>query len=118
MTGGPDATASSHGDAGRDDAVSMSAPPDPASGGTGLAPYLGVGCLSAIAGLAGGGMLGVMAAKIVSMAQKCTEVADPRAPCNWSAYWTWGARIGVILVPSIAIWRMRRARTAGQAGTH
>jgi hypothetical protein len=76
----------------------------------GVWPYLGVGCLTAVVGLVGGGMIGVAVAKAASMAQQCTNEADPRSPCNWSMYWTWGARIGLFLLPTISIWRMRVAR--------
>jgi hypothetical protein len=78
----------------------------------GVWPYLGVGCLSAVVGLAGGGMIAVLIAKIVGGISGCHGDAETGAPCNWSIYWTWGARIGLILVPTIVIWRMRRARSA------
>jgi hypothetical protein len=74
--------------------------------------YVGVGCLTAAAGLAGGGMLAVLIAKIVGVIQGCTPDKETGAPCNWSGYWTWGARIGVFLLPAIAIWRMRGRRPA------
>jgi hypothetical protein len=82
---------------------------------SGMWSYVGVGCLSAVIGLAGGGMLGVLVARIVSAVQRCTVEGDPRAPCDWSTYWTWGARIGLLLVPAISIWRLRRARAASRA---
>jgi hypothetical protein len=65
-----------------------------------------VGCFTAIIGLVGGGMLGVMVAKIATAAQSCTNAFDPRTPCDWTTYWTWGARIGVFVVPTVSIWRM------------
>ncbi len=55
-------------------------------------------------------MIAVMVAKVISATQNCTVDSETNAPCNWWLYWTWGARIGVIVVPTIAIWRMRRGR--------
>jgi hypothetical protein len=56
-------------------------------------------------------MIAVLIAKAVGGATGCAPAADTGAPCNWATYWTWGARIGVILVPTIVIWRMRRVRS-------
>jgi hypothetical protein len=78
----------------------------------GVWPYLGVGCLTAIVGLVGGGMIAVLIGKAVGAATRCAPAAETGAPCDWASYWTWGARIGVILVPTIVIWRMRKARAA------
>ena len=85
-----------------------------ASRGTseGVWPYVGVGCLSAVAGLAGGGMIAVLVAKIVGGIRGCGADAETGAPCDWSIYWTWGARIGLFLVPAIVLWRMRKVRRA------
>ena len=80
--------------------------------GDGVWPYLGIGCLTAVAGLAAGGMIAVLVAKIVGSVAGCPAQADTGAPCNWSTYWTWGARIGFILLPTIVLWRMRRVRSA------
>ena len=80
----------------------------------GVWPYVGVGCMSAIAGLAGGGMIAVLIAKIVGAVTKCSSDGETGAPCDWSTYWTWGARIGLVLVPTIVIWRMRKVRSASR----
>jgi hypothetical protein len=87
-----------------------------ASGETssGVWPYLGVGCLTAVAGLVAGGMIAVLIAKIVGSVHGCQGDAETGAPCDWAAYWTWGARIGVILLPTIVILRMRKARAASR----
>src|ERR1043166_7627297 len=92
------------------------APPPPRRGGPGgeagggWGPYVGVGCVTAIAGLFGGGMVAVLIAKIVGAIQKCPANPDTGAPCAWSLYWTWGARIGLIGLPALAIWRFHRGR--------
>ena len=90
--------------------------PEGSSGQTseGVWPYLGVGCVSAVAGLAAGGMLAVLIAKVVGGIMGCRGDAETGAPCDWSSYWTWGARIGLVLVPTIVIWRMRKARSASR----
>jgi hypothetical protein len=80
----------------------------------GVWPYLGVGCLTAVVGLVAGGMIAVLVAKIVGATTRCLPDAETGAPCDWSMYWTWGARIGVILVPVIVLWRMRKVRTASR----
>ncbi len=74
--------------------------------------YLGVGCVTAVAGLFGGGMLAVMAAKIVGAVTRCPADAETGAPCNWFVYAVCGALIGLVVLPSVAILRLRRARSA------
>jgi hypothetical protein len=78
----------------------------------GVWPYLGVGCLTAVIGLVGGGMIAVLIAKIVGASRGCAAHPESGAPCDWAVYWTWGARIGLVLVPTIVLWRMRVARSA------
>ena len=80
----------------------------------GVWPYVGVGCMSAVAGLAGGGMIAVLVAKIVGGVTHCGADLETGAPCDWSSYWTWGARIGLVLVPVIVLWRMRKVRSAAR----
>ena len=80
----------------------------------GVWPYVGVGCVSAVAGLAGGGMIAVLVAKIVGGVTRCASDAETGAPCDWSTYWTGGARIGLVLVPTIVLWRMRKVRSAAR----
>jgi len=87
-----------------------------ASGETsqGIWPYLGVGCMTAVAGLVAGGMIAVLVAKIVGSIHGCKADAETGAPCDWATYWTWGARIGVVLLPTVVILRMRKARAASR----
>ncbi len=75
--------------------------------------YLGVGCLTAVAGFFGGGMLGVMVAKIAGAFTRCTPDAETGAPCNWFVYAVCGALIGLVVLPSVAIFRLRSARQRG-----
>ena len=54
--------------------------PPPAEAGEtkdGVWPYLGVGCLSAVVGLAGGGMIAVFIAKIVGGITTSTRATRP-----------------------------------------
>ena len=71
--------------------------------------YVGVGCLTAVIGLAGGGMIAVLVAKVVGAIRGCAPDQETGAPCGWSMYWTWGAWVGLLLLPSAVLWRMRRA---------
>ena len=73
--------------------------------------YLGVGCLTGLAGLFGGAMLAVMVAKIVGAAMRCAPDADTGAPCNWFTYAWIGALIGVVLLPLVTILRLRSSRS-------
>lgn len=69
--------------------------------------YVGVGCLTAVIGLFGGAMIAVFVGKIVGAIRGCVPDAETGAPCGWFAYAVGGAILGVVLVPSVAIWRMR-----------
>jgi hypothetical protein len=72
--------------------------------------YFGIGCFTAVAGFAGGGMIGVLIAKIFGAAQRCPTEAETGAPCNWFTFAVFGALIGGMLLPIIAISSVRRAR--------
>jgi hypothetical protein len=61
----------------------------------------------AVIGLAGGGMIAVLVAKIVGAIRGCTPDAETGAPCGWFMYAVYGALTGLVVVPSVAIWRMR-----------
>jgi hypothetical protein len=87
---------------------------NPGETSDGVWPYLGVGCLTAVVGLVAGGMIAVLVAKAVGAISGCKPDLDTGAPCDWSVYWTWGARIGFILVPTIVLWRMRKVRAASR----
>ena len=58
------------------------------------------------------GVIAVLLAKGVGLATNCTPDVDTGAPCNWLTYWLRGAILGLIIVPTFVIWRMRKARTA------
>jgi hypothetical protein len=78
----------------------------------GVWPYLGVGCLTALSGMMAFGVIAVLLAKVVGWAGKCVADVETGAPCNWLTYWLRGAVVGIIVVPTFVIWRMRKARSA------
>ena len=72
--------------------------------------YLGLGCVTAVVGFAGGGMIAVLIAKIVGALTRCSSDAETGAPCNWFTYAVFGAIAGFVLVPIISIALRRRSR--------
>ena len=76
----------------------------------GVWPYLGVGCLTAVSGAMAFGMIAVLIAKWVGLASKCLPDAETGAPCNWLTFWVRGAILGLVVVPTVVIWRMRKTR--------
>jgi hypothetical protein len=60
------------------------------------------------------GVIAVLLAKAVGWANKCAPDLETGAPCNWLTYWLRGALLGLILVPTIVIWRMRKVRAASR----
>ena len=78
----------------------------------GVWPYVGVGCMTAVVGFFGSAMLAVLVAKLIGFGTHCAADAETGAPCNWFTYAVRGGILGMILLPSILIWRMRKARTA------
>ncbi len=80
--------------------------------GEGVWPYLGVGCMTAVVGFFGSGMIAILLAKIVGAMTGCAVEAETGAPCNWFTYAIRGGLLGMIVVPSFITWRMRKARAA------
>jgi hypothetical protein len=82
--------------------------------GGGAWRYVGVGCLTLVGGFFGGGMVAVFVAKIVGVAQHCAADVESGAPCDWFRFWVVGAVAGGILLPAVAITKLRRgAASAG-----
>jgi len=73
-----------------------------------------VGCFSAIAGGAGGGMIAVLIAKAVGLAMRCSSDAETGAPCNWFMFAVFGAIAGAVILPVLTISLLRRARRRTQ----
>jgi hypothetical protein len=59
-------------------------------------------------------MIAVLVAKFVGALTRCAADAESGAPCNWSTYWVRGALVGMILLPAISLWRLRRGRQRAQ----
>ena len=78
----------------------------------GVWPYVGVGCMTAISGMMGSAMLAVLLAKLVGYTTGCAADGETGAPCDWLTYAVRGGLLGLILVPTIVIRRMRKARAA------
>ena len=88
-------------------------PPDrPGESESGVWPYVGVGCLTAVVGFFGSAMLAVLAAKIIGFATGCTADPETGAPCNWLTFAVRGGLIGCVGIPTFILWRMRKARAA------
>ena len=72
---------------------------------------IGVGCVTAMAGLFSGGMIGVMIAKIVGSIRGCNP--GPELPaCDWHVYAGIGMLIGVLTLPVLALRRLRQSDMA------
>ena len=82
----------------------------PANPNDGVWPYLGVGCITFVSGLFGGGMIAVLIAKIVGATQGCAPDTETGAPCNWFNFAMVGALAGMVLFPTTAVFLMRRSR--------
>lgn len=68
--------------------------------------------MSLVAGLFGGGMLGVLVAKIVGWAHHCSSDPNTGAPCGWGTYWYVGALAGALIFPTGVLLLRRRGRRA------
>ena len=71
--------------------------------------YVGVGCLTAIAGFFGGGMIAVFVAKVVGSFRGC-QPPEGLPACDWGSYMIVGAVIGVLGLPLVSIMRLRGRR--------
>ncbi|HEY8164234.1 MAG TPA: hypothetical protein VIF83_01650 [Gemmatimonadaceae bacterium] len=79
------------------------------------ARYIGVGCVTAVAGFFSGGMIGVFVAKMVGSFRGCRP--EPELPaCDWHVYAAIGMLIGVATLPAIALWRLRSSDRPGAGG--
>jgi len=84
--------------------------------GSSVWPYIGVGCITLVAGFFGGGMIGVFVGWIVGHARRCTPPPDSFPICDFFPYWIAGMAVGAVLVPTVALTRLRRSRRQTQAG--
>lgn len=80
------------------------------------AQYIGVGCLTTVAGLMSGAMVAVLIGKLVGFMQRCTP-DDGLPACNWHIYAGWGALVGVLTLPTLVLWRLRQSHRDDQTNT-
>jgi hypothetical protein len=74
-------------------------------------PYIGVGCLTMVVGFFGGGMIAMLVGKVVDGITGCRP-PEGLPVCTWWRYWWSGAFIGLVFLPTVAIYRLRRGRGA------
>ncbi|MFN8579807.1 MAG: hypothetical protein U0163_02340 [Gemmatimonadaceae bacterium] len=68
---------------------------------------LGVGCFTTFIGAPSGAMVGVLVAKFVGTIRKCVPIEGLPA-CDWWWFALAGGVIGMVSLPMLAMWRMRR----------
>ena len=79
-----------------------------AQGGSRAWQFAGVGCVTGAAGFFGGGMIGVFIGWIVGHVTGCRP-AEGFPICNFHTYWLPGMVLGAVLLPTLAISRLRRS---------
>ncbi len=73
---------------------------------------IGVGCFTTFIGAISGAMIGVLVAVGVSFGTRCKPLEGLPA-CDWHIFAGWGALIGAISLPTLALSRLRRRERAG-----
>jgi hypothetical protein len=68
---------------------------------------IGVGCFTTFIGAISGAMIGVLIAVAVTFGTRCQPLEGLPA-CNWHIFAGWGALIGALTLPTLALWRLRR----------
>ena len=75
---------------------------------------IGVGCFTFFIGAVSGSMTGVGIGKLMGFFNRCTP--EPGLPaCEWWVYAGYGAAIGAVTLPIVALWRLRLADRAADA---
>lgn len=69
---------------------------------------IGVGCFTFFIGGLSGAMTGVGIGKLTGFFTRCTPAAGLPA-CEWWVFAGYGAVIGAVSLPLLAMWRLRRA---------
>ncbi|MBL0172692.1 MAG: hypothetical protein IPP90_18685 [Gemmatimonadaceae bacterium] len=69
---------------------------------------IGVGCFTFFIGGASGAMIGVGIGKLTGFMARCSPLPGLPA-CEWWVFAGYGAAIGAISLPTLALWRLRRA---------
>jgi hypothetical protein len=72
-----------------------------------LGRNIGVGCFTFFIGAVSGAMSGVGIGKLLGFFNRCTP--QPGLPaCEWWVFAGYGAAIGALTLPVLALWRLRR----------
>ena len=87
--------------------------PTSTTGESNVTRYGCVGCLTFVAGLFSGGMIGVLIAKIVGCARNC-EPSTGLPACDWHVYAGVGMLIGAVTLPVLALARLRSSDAKDQ----
>lgn len=66
-----------------------------------------VGCVMAVAGFFSGAMVAVLVARFYSSATHCQYSAELPA-CDWQDFAGGGGLIGLVTLPALVLWRLRR----------
>lgn len=74
---------------------------------------LGVGCFTAFIGAPSGAMVGVLVAKFVGTVRKCVPLEGLPA-CDWWWYALIGGIVGMVSLPTLVLWRLRRGKRAAR----
>lgn len=78
---------------------------------------IGVGCFTFFIGAVSGSMSGVGIGKLMGFFNRCTP--EPGLPaCEWWVYAGYGAAIGAVTLPIVALWRLRLADRAADAASN
>jgi hypothetical protein len=72
-------------------------------------PYIGVGCLTAVVGFFGGGMIAMLIGRITDAFSGC-QPQEGFPVCDWWKYWWAGSLMGMFALPFFAVRRLRAAR--------
>ena len=78
------------------------------------AQYIGVGCLTTVAGAVSGAMVGVLIGKFAGFLQRC-QATEGLPACEWHIFAGWGALVGLVTLPTLALWRVRQSHAADDA---
>ncbi len=73
---------------------------------------IGVGCFTTFIGAISGAMIGVLIAVGVTFGTRCKPLEGLPA-CDWHIFAGWGALIGAITLPTLALSRLRKRDRAG-----
>ena len=68
---------------------------------------IGVGCFTTFIGFFGGGMISVLIAKVVTQALNEPQ-CEGLPTCNWLTWAARGGVVGMIILPTISVWRLKR----------